>query len=80
MPRDNTTLKSQLSSANVPTRTVATGGAAQVVTVTLNFTGNLGYRPIDVITALESQYGAGKVSSARDAQPPYGTLDLQINP
>jgi hypothetical protein len=28
MPRDNATLKSQtLSSANVPTRTVATGGA-----------------------------------------------------
>lgn len=80
MPRDNATLKANLSSANVPTRTVATGGAAQVVTVILNYTGGVGYRPSDVIAALEGQYGTGKISSARDSQPPYGTLDLQVNP
>jgi hypothetical protein len=80
MPRDNTTLKAQLSTANAPSRTIASGGSAQVVTVILNYAAGTSYKPLDLVNGLEALYGANKVTSNRDAQPPYGTLDITINP
>jgi hypothetical protein len=80
MPQGNTALRTNLSSTAVPNRTVATGGQGQIVTVTISFTGGVAYKPLDIIDALEAKYGAGKVQSMRDSQPPYGTLDVQIIP
>lgn len=80
MPQGNSALRSNLNSTSVPNRTVATGGQGQVVTVIISYTGAVAYKPLDLIDALEAKYGAGKVVSPRDSQPPYGTLDVQIIP
>jgi hypothetical protein len=79
MPRSNSQLRGDLSATQAPTRLVASGGQTQQITVNLGFQG-VGYRPLDVIDALEAKYGAGKVTTPRDAQSPYGTLDLTITP
>lgn len=79
MPRTNSQLRGDLSATNAPTRVVASGGQGQLVTANINYQG-VGYRPIDLIDALEAKYGVGKVTTPRDAQSPYGTLDVTITP
>ncbi len=80
MPQGNTALRTNLSSTLAPNRAVASGGQTQQITVTLGYSSGINYRPIDIIDALETKYGAGKVQSPRDFQHPYGTLDLTILP
>jgi hypothetical protein len=80
MPQGNSTLRTNLSSTAAPNRAVASGGQVQQITINLGFESGINYKPIDIIDALETKYGAGKVRSPRDSQPPYGTLDLVVTP
>jgi hypothetical protein len=69
----------------LPTTAIASGSAGSneaggpVVTVILKYKG-VTFNPANLLAALTTQYGAGKVASSEDAMNPLGPFNFDITP
>jgi hypothetical protein len=81
IPKDGTTLRTQLTDRNLnPVRTVANGTTgAQTIHIELAITSGVTFNPEDIYDALVAKYGAGKVSTDRDTTS-MGQFQYRIAP